>query len=162
METRIRKAKKSDMPSVLSLIQELATFEKEPNAVEVTVAELEAAGFGGNPLFQCFVAEWDGEIVGMALFYFRFSTWKGKTVHLEDLVVSEAHRGKGIGTALYRSFLEFSQNENVRRSEWIVLNWNQNAIEMYDKSGACFHKDWWLVEMDREAMKRFLEAQSQK
>ena len=102
---RIRKGTKQDMTAVLELIQELAIFEKEPDAVVVTVADLERDGFEGNPLFETFIAELNGEIIGMALFYYRYSTWKGKTINLEDLIVKESHRGTGAGSALYLSLI---------------------------------------------------------
>ena len=125
----IRKATKNDMPSVLELIQELATFEKEPDAVVVTVDDLVRDGFSENPLFQCFVAEVDGEIIGMALYYYRYSTWKGKTIHLEDLIVKESKRGTGAGFALYKEIIKQGKAENVRRIEWKVLDWNTPAIK---------------------------------
>lgn len=155
MEARLRKAERKDMPQVLKLIQELANFEKEPDAVDVTVAELEEEGFGDQPLFTCFVAEVAQTIVGMALVYFRFSTWKGRTVHLEDLIVTKAFRGKGIGKQLYNAVLAYAKEQGVRRAEWIVLNWNKGAIAMYENSGAQFHKDWWLVEMNEQGLKKF-------
>ena len=101
----IRKGTIKDMPRVLELIQELAVFEKQPDAVVVTVADLERDGFGSNPLFQILVAELDVEITGIALFYNRYSTWKGKTIHLEDLIVSEKYRGSGIGMKLYEAVM---------------------------------------------------------
>ncbi len=158
MSVHLRKAIKADMPQVLELINELAVFEKEPDAVEVTVAELEQNGFGENPLFTCFVAEEQTQIVGMALVYFRFSTWKGKTVHLEDLVVRETHRGKEIGNLLYTEVLKYAKANGVRRAEWIVLNWNKGAIKFYERSGAVFHKDWYLVEMNRTRIDQYLES----
>ena len=99
----IRNATVNDVSAILSLINELAVFEKEPDAVEVNAQELLANGFGENPLFQTIVAEINDEIVGMALYYYRFSTWKGKTLHLEDLIVKQSHRGLGIGYELYKS-----------------------------------------------------------
>ena len=132
----IRKATKNDMPSVLELIQELATFEKEPDAVVVTVDDLIRDGFSENPLFQCFVAEEENEIIGMALYYYRYSTWKGKTIHLEDLIVKESKRGTGAGFALYKEIIKQGKAENVRRIEWNVLDWNTPAIHFYEKSGA--------------------------
>lgn len=155
MEPIVRLAKKQDMPQVLQLIKELAIFEKEPDAVEVTIAELECEGFGPQPLFTCFVAELESRIVGMALVYFRFSTWKGRTVHLEDLIVTERHRGKGIGAMLYDRVMGYAKEQGVGRAEWIVLNWNKGAIAMYEKSGAVFHKDWWLVEMGEDRLKTY-------
>ena len=152
----IRKATKNDMPSVLELIQELATFEKEPDAVVVTVADLVRDGFSENPLFQCFVAEVDGKIIGMALFYYRYSTWKGKTIHLEDLIVKENKRGTGAGFALYKEIIKQGKAENVRRIEWNVLDWNTPAIDFYEKSGAKVLGDWRVVHMDENGIKNFI------
>ena len=144
------------MPAVLSLIQELAVFEKEPDAVVVTVADLERDGFGENPLFHTFVAEMNGEIIGMALYYYRYSTWKGKTIHLEDLIVKESKRGRGAGFALYKEIIKKGKAENVRRIEWNVLDWNTPAIDFYEKSGAKVLGDWRVVHMHEEGIKRFL------
>lgn len=152
----IRKATKNDMPSVLELIQELATFEKEPDAVVVTVDDLVRDGFSENPLFQCFIAEVDGEIIGMALYYYRYSTWKGKTIHLEDLIVKENKRGTGAGFALYKEIIKQGKAENVRRIEWNVLDWNTPAIDFYEKSGAKVLGDWRVVHMDETGIERFL------
>ena len=152
----ILKATKNDMPSLLQLIQELATFEKEPDAVVVTVDDLVRDGFSENPLFQCFVAEVDGEIIGMALYYYRYSTWKGKTIHLEDLIVKENKRGTGAGFALYKEIIKQGKAENVRRIEWNVLDWNTPAIDFYEKSGAKVLGDWRVVHMDDKGIERFL------
>ena len=154
----IRKATKNDMPSVLELIQELATFEKEPDAVVVTVDDLVRDGFSENPLFQCFVAEVDNEIIGMALYYYRFSTWKGKTIHLEDLVVRESKRGTVAGFALYKEIIKKGKAENVRRIEWNVLDWNTPAIDFYEKSGAKVLGDWRVVHMDDKGIEQFLNT----
>ncbi len=160
MEITVRNARKDDMEAVLELIKELAVFEKEPDAVEVTVAELQNAGFGSNSQFMCFVAEVKSEIVGMSLAYFRFSTWKGRTVHLEDLIVTENMRGNGVGRALYNRVLEYSYKQGVKRVQWMVLDWNKDAVDFYEKSGAEVLKDWWLVEMKEESLKKFIEEQS--
>jgi GNAT superfamily N-acetyltransferase len=152
----IRKASQNDMPSVLELIQELATFEKEPDAVVVTVDDLIRDGFSENPLFHCFVAEVDNEIIGMALYYYRFSTWKGKTIHLEDLIVKESKRGRGAGFALYKEIIKKGKAENVRRIEWNVLDWNTPAIDFYEKSGAKVLGDWRVVHMDENRIKNFI------
>lgn len=154
----IRKATKNDMPSVLELIQELATFEKEPDAVMVTVDDLVRDGFSENPLFQCFVAEVDNEIIGMALYYYRYSTWKGKTIHLEDLIVKESKRGTGAGFALYKEIIKQGKAENVRRIEWNVLDWNTPAIDFYEKSGAKVLGDWRVVHMDDKGIEQFLNT----
>jgi GNAT superfamily N-acetyltransferase len=151
----IRKGRKEDMPAVLDLIRELATFEKEPDAVVVTVADLERDGFQENPLFHTFVAEMEGQIVGMALYYYRYSTWKGKTIHLEDLIVKEKMRGSGLGFALYSEIIAQGKKDGVRRIEWAVLDWNTPAIDFYKKSGAKILEDWRVVQMDENGMENF-------
>ncbi len=120
MNYLVRESTPNDMPQVLDLIKELAIFEKEPDAVEVTVDELIKEGFGSAPLFTCFVAEIDQEIVGIALVYFRFSTWKGRTVHLEDLIIKKSLRGKGIGAARYTKVMKYAYSQKVKRVEWVV------------------------------------------
>ena len=151
----VRQGTKTDMKAVLSLIQELAIFEKEPDAVVITEADLTRDGFGENPLFHTFVAEENGEIIGMALYYYRYSTWKGKTIHLEDLVVRENKRGTGAGFALYSAVIEQGKKDNVRRIEWNVLDWNTHAINFYEKSGAKVLPDWRVVHMDENGIENF-------
>lgn len=153
----IRTATLHDMPAVLGLITELAIFEKEPDAVVVTVDDLVRDGFGPEPLFRCLVAEVDGEIQGMALYYNRYSTWKGKTIHLEDLIVTENARGTGIGLALYKEVIREGKRQNVRRIEWNVLDWNTPAIDFYKKSGANVLPDWRVVHMDQNGIDAFLD-----
>jgi len=158
MNFTIRVGEKKDMPSVLKLIKELAHFEKEPDAVEVTAADLENDGFGDAPLFETFVAEINNEIVGMALFYPRYSTWKGPTIHLEDLIVTKEKRGLKIGSALYRKVIEYAFNKGVRRIEWAVLDWNTPAIDFYEKTGAQVLRDWDTVKLEGAAIKNYLET----
>ena len=153
----IRKATKEDMSSVLDLIRELALFEKEPDAVVVTAADLVRDGFSENPLFSCFVAEEENEIIGIALYYYRYSTWKGKTIHLEDLIVKQEKRGTGAGFALYKEIIAQGKRDNVRRIEWNVLDWNTPAIEFYQKSGAKVLDDWLVAQMDEKGIDAFLE-----
>ena len=153
----IRKAAKEDMKDVLDLIQELATFEKEPDAVVVTVNDLVRDGFGEKPLFYSYVAEVKDEIIGMALYYYRYSTWKGKTIHLEDLIVKENHRGSRAGLALYTAIIEQGKKDCVRRIEWNVLDWNTPAITFYENSGAKVLDDWRVVQMDQNGIDAFLE-----
>ncbi|WP_426095114.1 GNAT family N-acetyltransferase [Flavobacterium sp. DSR2-3-3] len=162
----IRKGTQQDMQAVLGLIQELAAFEKEPDAVLVTVDDLIRDGFGPVPLFHVFVAEVDDDksdsepakqIVGIALWYYRFSTWKGKTIHLEDLVVKDKMRGTGLGYALYSEVLKQAKKDQVRRVEWNVLDWNTPAIELYEKSGAKVLRDWFVVQMDEIGINHFVE-----
>ncbi len=144
------------MPAVLDLIKELAIFEKEPTAVVSTVHDLERDGFCDKPLFYTFVAEINHEIVGVALYYYRYSTWKGKTIHLEDLIVKENRRGSGCGLALYSEIIKQAKLDKVRRVEWNVLNWNQSAIDFYEKSGAKVLHDWSNVQMDEAGIDAFL------
>lgn len=152
----IRKGTKEDVSSILSLISELAVFEKEPDAVVVTEADLLRDGFSENPLYYTFIAEENGEVIGMALYYYRYSTWKGKTIHLEDLIVRENKRGTGAGFALYKKIIEQGKLDGVRRIEWNVLDWNVNAIKFYEKSGAKILDDWRVVQMDENGIQTFL------
>ena len=156
----IRKGIPTDMHAVLSLIKELAVFEKEPDAVVVTEEDLVRDGFSPNPLFHCFVAEVNDRIIGIALYYYRYSTWKGKTIHLEDLIVKEKKRGIGAGMALYKEVIKQGKKDGVRRIEWAVLDWNQNAIDFYVKTGAKVLSDWRLVQMDEQGMEAFLKSNS--
>jgi len=152
----VRLSTPQDMPQVLELIKELAVFEKEPEAVIVTADDLIKEGFGKDPLFTCFVAEVAGEIVGMALIYYRFSTWKGRAIHLEDLIVKDAWRGKGMGEALYKRVIQYAAEKKVKRIEWAVLNWNVGAIKFYERSGANVMKDWYIAQMDEAGIKNYL------
>jgi GNAT superfamily N-acetyltransferase len=152
----IRKGVITDMPAVLELIRELAAFEKEPDAVVVTVADLERDGFGSKPLFHTFIAEVSNQIVGMALYYHRYSTWKGRTIHLEDLIVKESMRGSGLGFALYKAVIAQGKQDQVRRIEWNVLDWNTPAIDFYVKSGAKVLDDWRVAQMDENGINEFL------
>ena len=154
----IREGLKKDMPAVLELIKELAVFEKEPQAVQVTITDLENDGFQENPLFHTFVAEVDNQIVGMALYYYRYSTWKGKTIHLEDLIVTQQFRGTGAGFALYSQIIKQGKIDNVRRIEWNVLDWNTPAIKFYEKTGAKILTDWKVVQIEQESINKFLES----
>lgn len=154
----IRFARKEDMSSVLSLIQELADFEKEPDAVIITEEDLLKDGFGVDPKFHCLVAEKVGTIVGMALFYPRYSTWKGVTLHLEDLIVTQSLRGEGYGKDLYTAFITFAAEKWVKRIEWVVLDWNTHAIDFYKKNGAHVLDDWNTVQMDENAIAAYVKS----
>ena len=156
MTFNIRHANKSDMPHVLKLIKELAVFEKEPDAVEVTVNDIENDGFGNNPAFHCFVAEVNNNIEGMALVYYRYSTWKGKTLHLEDLIVSKNMRGSGIGSALLDEVVKYGERLRVKRITWEVLDWNEPAIVFYEKNGATVMRDWNVVHLDEQGIKNYI------
>lgn len=148
----IRKATAEDMPRVLELIQELAEYEKEPDAVDITVDDLIRDGFSSPPLFNVLIAEHNNETIGMALYYNRYSTWKGKTIHLEDLIVSKNSRGTGAGMALYKEIMKIAKEQKVKRVEWVVLNWNEPAINFYNKTGATVLKDWYTVQIDEKGI----------
>lgn len=153
MEFTIRGAGREDMPQVLELIKELAAYENASEEVEINVKDLEKEGFeNGN--FKCFVADVEGKIEGMALVYFRFSTWKGRTVHLEDLIVRASMRGTGLGGALYRKVVEYGHKNGVRRVEWVVSEGNKNAIEFYENTGADIKKNWYTVHMDETGIRK--------
>ncbi|UII77264.1 GNAT family N-acetyltransferase [Flagellimonas sp. HMM57] len=157
MNHLIREAQEGDMGQVLALVQELADFEKESNAVEVTKADLIKDGFGDKKLFHCFVAEKDGNIVGIALVYPRYSTWKGPVIHLEDLIVSEAMRGSGLGTALLDEVVKYGHTLGVKRICWEVLDWNEPAIKFYEKQGANVMRDWDVVQLDEKGIKNYID-----
>jgi len=146
----IRKAELKDTTYILNLIQELAKFERQPEAVIITEEDLVRYSFSEHPLIYTWVAEIDSEIVGIALYYFRFSTWKGRSLHLEDLIVKENHRQKGIGRALINKVIEIAHTENVGRMEWEVLEWNQPAIDFYHSLGATIDPEWSLCKLYRE------------
>lgn len=157
MSIEIRPARKEDMAEVLGLIRELAIYEKEPDAVEVDREQLEADGFGPVPKFHCFVAARGSQILGMALVYPRYSTWKGPALHLEDLIVTEDARGIGLGTALLTEVIRYAKHIGARRVSWEVLDWNQPAIDFYKSRGARILRDWDVVQLDQEGINQYLE-----
>jgi GNAT superfamily N-acetyltransferase len=124
------------------LIYELAEFEKAPQEYVNTPEKLLADGFGPNPFYVCFVAEWDNHLVGMSLCYIRYSTWKGPCLYLEDLIVTESMRGKGIGKALLDFTIEYAQKNNFNKLQWQVLDWNESAIQFYKKYKSDFDGEW--------------------
>ncbi|WP_147677195.1 GNAT family N-acetyltransferase [Algibacter pacificus] len=157
MNFTIRNARIDDMPRVLQLINELAIFEKEPEAVEITIEDLKNDGFGAQPAFKCFIAEINQTIEGIALIYHRYSTWKGKTIHLEDLIVSKNMRGSGIGTALLDEVVKYGHQLGVRRINWEVLDWNEPAIAFYEKQGANVMRDWNVVQLDQVGIQNYIK-----
>ena len=155
MDITIRKAKKEDMSRVHELIMELAVYEKLPQEVEVNQNDLVNDGFGENPLFHCFVAEVNSKVEGMAIIYNRYSTWKGKTVHLEDLIVTKNMRNKGIGALLLDKVILFGKEMNVKRISWEVIDWNKEAIKFYERKGAKLIDDWNIIHLNEEAIKNY-------
>lgn len=158
MSFTIRFASKKDMVSVHQLITELAVFENEPNAVEISIEDLENDGFSKNPKFKILLAEEEGVIIGMALFYERYSTWKGKAIHLEDLIVTASKRKLGVGKALYTKLMQYAFDNNYKRVAWEVLDWNKNAIDFYESTGAKILEGWQVVHMKEEDLEKFIKS----
>lgn len=142
MSVIIRIGTPDDIAQALNLVKELAVYEKAPNEVEVTVEEMTNWGFGKDKQFDFFVAEENNTIVGIALYYYKYSTWKGKCLFLEDIIVTESYRGKGLGKLLFNQVVEVSKAQKVRRMEWQVLNWNTPAIEFYKKYETILDDEW--------------------
>ena len=138
----LRQATPDDVTDVFDLICELAAFEKAPHEVEITPETLLRDGFGENPLYTCFLAQSEGKTIGMALYYFRYSTWKGKRLYLEDLVVKEGYRGYGAGKLLFEKMLSEASRTGCNGMTFQVLEWNEPAIEFYKKFGAGFDAEW--------------------
>ena len=152
----IRKGKIEDLPTVLALIIELAIYEKAPHEVTNTLAKLEADGFGPNPVYGLIVAEEVGKIVGIAIHYLRYSTWKGRMLYLEDIVVTESHRGKGIGHALFEACMHYTAEMKYAGMVWQVLDWNEPAIRFYEKYHARLDPEWMNGTLTRQQIDHFL------
>mgnify|MGYP001242129743 CR=1 FL=1 len=138
----IRRALPQDVPAMHDLIQELATYERAPNEFVLSVEQLHDDGFSGQPSYIAWVAVHEGEVIGMSLCYEKYSTWKGRSLYLEDLIVTESKRGLGAGKLLFDESLEFAKRYKYGRFEWQVLDWNQSAIDFYKRNGAELHGDW--------------------
>ena len=152
MNITIRNAIEVDFPSILLLIKELAAFEKAPGKVTNSIELMQKE----KDLFHCFVAETDtNEIVGMAIYFFAYYTWVGKSLYLDDIYVKESFRKHKIGSALLRKVFEVANKEDCKRVRWQVLNWNQSAIEMYKKSGAEIDDEWLNCSFDLDGIKNF-------
>lgn len=154
MEVQIRRAEPHDVPRMLELVKELALFEKAPEAVTVTEAEMHDAGFGPNAVWVGWVAEFAGIIHGIAICYTRYSTWRGRALYLEDIVVTEAARGQGIGDRLIRTCISYAAANNYNRMRWQVLDWNTDAMRFYRRFDATFDDGWVNVELDKATIQR--------
>ena len=142
MQINIRRATIEDCPSMLGLINELAVYEKAPDEVTVTLSHFEQSGFGENPVWWAFVAEVNDKIVGFALYYIRYSTWKGQCLYLEDFIVTENMRGQGIGKLLFDRVVQETKEKGFSRMVWQVLEWNEPAINFYKKYKANLDPEW--------------------
>lgn len=151
----IRKGTKEDVPAVFTLIKELALYEKAPEQVTVTLQELEDDGFGANPIYGLFVAEQNTAVVGMALYYEKYSTWQGRCIYLEDIIVTESQRGKGIGHQLFQSVIGVAKERNSARMEWQVLDWNEPAINFYKKYNANLDGEWLNGKLTHQQIQAF-------
>ena len=150
---RLRPAVRADVPLILSLIRELATYERDPAAVVATETALERDGFGERPLFQVTIAEWDGEAVGFAFWFFAYSTWRGQpTLYLEDLFVRPDARGRGIGKEMMGFLARAALDAGCGRFVWQVLDWNTPSIEFYESLGAEVVREWLTCRLDGEAL----------
>lgn len=154
----IRQGKKEDLPRVLELIKELAEYERAPHEVTNTLERLEEDGFGAQPVYGFFVAENNAGIVGLSLYYWRYSTWKGKRLYLEDIIVTESQRGRGAGKLLFDRTMRKALEENCTGMMWQVLDWNEPAIKFYEKYGAKMDNGWMNCGLEAEEIKRFIEA----
>lgn len=142
MSVNIRRAVKEDCPRLLELIHELALYEKAPQEVTVTLEHFVESGFGPNPVWWAFVAETDGLVQGFALYYIRYSTWKGQRMYLEDILVTEQSRGKGLGKLLFDRLIEEAKEKKLSGIVWQVLEWNEPAINFYKKYNAVLDPEW--------------------
>ena len=138
----IRKGIKNDLPYILELIKELAEYENSLNEVEITLKELEDDGFGTHPYYSFVVAKKNNKLIGMAFYFIRYSTWKGKVLFLEDFIVKKEYRGKGVGAKLFEHTIKIGKDLNVNGMHWQILDWNKPAILFYKKYSATISKEW--------------------
>jgi GNAT superfamily N-acetyltransferase len=154
----IRAGKKEDLPQVLELVKELAEYERAPEQVTNTVAMMEEDGFGPHPVYGVFVAEKGDVLVGISIYYYRYSTWKGKRLYLEDIIVTEKERGNGIGKLLFDCTLRKTLEDSCTGMVWQVLDWNEPALNFYRKYGAAFDAAWVNCALEAEQISNLLEG----
>ncbi|MGV3706596.1 MAG: GNAT family N-acetyltransferase [Arcticibacter sp.] len=152
MNINIRRAHRDDCPQLLEMVKGLALYEKAPEEVTVTIEEFTDAGFGNAPVWTAFVAEVEGKVEGFALYYIRFSTWKGCRMYLEDFYVNEDLRGKGVGTMLFERILQEAKEKKFNGVSWQVLDWNEPAINFYKKYNARFEGEWINVSLSADQL----------
>ena len=157
MNAAIREARLADCSRILELINELAVYERAPEEVTVTLAEFEDAGFGQKPVWKAFVAELDDSIVGFALYYVRYSTWKGCRLYLEDFIVTDSHRGKGIGKQLFDTVVLEAHEKGFNGMTWQVLDWNEPALNFYKKYEAGVEAGWLNGSLSKQQLASYYE-----
>lgn len=150
MTITVREAQKTDVPAIYGFVKQLAEFERAPEAVINTVEAMKKDGFGKDKIFYSFVAETGNKIIGMAVFYFAYSTWKGRYVYLDDLIVDENYRRSGAGKLLFDAVYNFSKEHKVSQLRWHVLDWNEPAINFYKKYPATFDAEWITCKIEKE------------
>jgi GNAT superfamily N-acetyltransferase len=155
MNITLRVAQKEDCPRLIELVNELALFEKAPEEVTVSLQEFEDSGFGNNPVWKAFVAIDDDMIIGFALYYIRFSTWKGRRVYLEDFIVTQEYRGKGIGKLLFERIIQETKELGYSGMVWQVLDWNEPAIGFYKKYEANVEEGWLNASLSKEQIAKY-------
>jgi GNAT superfamily N-acetyltransferase len=155
MSITLRIAQKEDCPRIIELVHELAVFEKLPDEVTVSLQEFEDAGFGNNPVWKAFVAIDNNVIIGFALYYVRFSTWKGRRVYLEDFIVTEEYRGKGVGKLLFEQIIKETKDLGYSGMVWQVLDWNEPAIKFYNKYEATIEAGWLNASLSHEQASKY-------
>jgi GNAT superfamily N-acetyltransferase len=155
MNVIIRKGRKEDVPAVHGLVMELATFEKAPDQVTNTVEKMTEDGFGHSPVYGLIVAELENKIIGMAIYFIKYSTWRGKGLFLEDLIVTESHRKSGIGKKLFDAVLAEAKKMDAKTMHWQVLDWNTPAIEFYKKYDCTFEGEWIDCKLMENQIKEF-------
>jgi GNAT superfamily N-acetyltransferase len=153
MDVIIRKGRKEDVPAVHQLVMELATFEKAPEQVTNTVEEMMEDGFGSSPVYGLIVAELENKIIGMAIYFVKYSTWRGKGLFLEDLIVTESHRKSGFGKKLFDTVLSEAKKMDAKTMHWQVLDWNTPAIEFYKKYNCTFEGEWIDCKLNEKQIK---------
>lgn len=157
MQINIRAGRKEDLPRVLELVKELAEFERAPHEVTNTLGQMEEDGFGAQPIYGFFVAEQNEEIIGLSLYYWRYSTWKGKRLYLEDIIVTEQERGKGAGKLLFDRTMRKALEDNCTGMMWQVLEWNEPAIEFYKKYGSKLDAEWVNCNLEADQIRELLK-----
>ncbi|GHM99895.1 N-acetyltransferase [Cytophagales bacterium WSM2-2] len=158
MNVSLRKGVKGDLPRVLELIKELAVFEKAGDQVSNTVQQMEKDGFGETPVYGFFVLERESEIIGLSLYYFRYSTWKGRRLYLEDIIVTESARGGGFGKLLFERTMKFALESGCTGMMWQVLDWNEPAIRFYKKYNAKLDDEWLNGHLESSNIKAFFDS----